>query len=177
MTTETAGVHLHEIAKLAERQIELENLVATKEEELKHAKDLLRQLSENDLPEALTATGLSEVTLANGRKVTVEMDYHAAIPKAKKQDAFSWLRDHGFEGIIKRSVSFAFGRGDDTLADEFLEIVARKFPDVGYKDDETVHPQTLKAFVREQMQEGSDIPHDAFGIFVRRIAKIGIIKK
>jgi len=31
---------------------------------------------------------------------------------------------------------------------------------------EAVHPSTLKAFVKEQIEKGSEIPSETFGIFI-----------
>lgn len=170
---------LKEITKLATLQITLEDEVASLEDQLKDKKAELRKVSEDDLPEALEAAGVTEFTLKNGRKVELAKSYHAAITEANKYAAFAWLRQRGFDGIIKHAVTFTFDRGQDNLATEVVRRVLKGYPQLkdAVEDKETVHPQTLKAFVKEQMEEGSDIPTEPFGIFVRRVAKIGVAKK
>ena len=44
----------------------------------------------------------------------------------------------------------------------------------GYLPDQKkeVHPQTLKAFVKEQLQKGQAVPMDLFGVFTGHRATI-----
>ena len=74
--------------------------------------------------------------------VSVEEQVFARIPVEKKKDAFQWLRDHNEAGMIKE------------------ELVT------------SVHPQTLKAWVRGKLKEGAELPEDLFGIFVKTVAKV-----
>jgi hypothetical protein len=37
---------------------------------------------------------------------------------------------------------------------------------------ESVHPQTLNAFVKEQLTSGKDLPADLFGVYVGSRAKL-----
>jgi hypothetical protein len=40
------------------------------------------------------------------------------------------------------------------------------------KQAEKVEPMTLKAFVREQIEKGKDVPSDLFGVYVATRTKI-----
>jgi hypothetical protein len=40
------------------------------------------------------------------------------------------------------------------------------------KQAEKVEPMTLKAFVREQIEKGKDVPADLFGVYVATRTKI-----
>ena len=67
-------------------------------------------------------------------------------------------------------MTFKFNR-EDTAWEKMME----QYSAMGwtnYKLKEAVHPQTLKAFVREQVEKGSDIPVSLFNIFSGFKAKI-----
>ena len=74
---------LKQVSILANTQRELENKIAKQEEELKETKRQLKQVSEVDIPEALAESGLSEIKLTDGTKVSVQQFYSASIPKDK----------------------------------------------------------------------------------------------
>jgi hypothetical protein len=61
-------------------------------------------------------------------------------------------------------------KGEKELYDDLVSDLT--LMGVDYGDKEYVHPMTLKAFVKEQMTNGSDIPQEAFGIFPIRITKL-----
>lgn len=165
---------LKEITALAERQLDLEHLIEEAEESLKSLKEQHRAVSENDLPEAMEEAGMMEFKLKDGRKVTVNRKYHASIPKAHQSQAFRWLREHGHDGIIKRDITLKFGKGDDELARKIRDLLSDELGDetVGIADKEHVHHSTLRAFVREQIEAGEDLPMDEFGVFIRTVAEI-----
>jgi hypothetical protein len=88
----------------------------------------------------------------------------ANISKDRSAGAHEWLRDNGFGDLIKNTVSVNFGKGEDDKAGELI----KGLEDSGYNVDqkEAVHPSTLKAFCKEQIEKGSEIPTDLFGIFI-----------
>ena len=72
--------------------------------------------------------------------------------------------------MIKNQVSATFGKGEDVTATEFVD----KIQELGYTPQQKlwVEPMTLKAFVREQINEGKEIPMEKFGVFVGAETKI-----
>ena len=72
--------------------------------------------------------------------------------------------------MIKNQISAEFGKGEDKSAGEFIDNIKS----LGYEPKQKVwvEPMTLKAFVREQIAEGVDIPLVTFGIFVGAETKI-----
>ena len=105
---------------------------------------------------------MSEIRLANGSRVKAEPFVTAHISKAKAEEAHSWLVEHGFGDLIKREVTAKFGKGDDNYSIA-VEALQAKGIDVDTK--EAVHHMTLKAFAKEQMEQGTDIPVDLFGLY------------
>jgi hypothetical protein len=106
----------------------------------------------------------------DGSTVSVSTFYNASIPKDRTPEAFSWLRDNEFGDLVKNTVSASFGRGSDDKAQALLEDLAQRGMEVSQK--QWVEPMTLKAFVKEQVERGSEIPTDLFGIYIGEKAKI-----
>lgn len=163
---------MHRLVEMANRKLALEAEIAYMEAEVKLKQEELRILSENDLPEAMEEEGVVEFTLEDGRKVMIATAYHASITEANEIAAFRWLRDNGFDSIIKRNIITEFGRGEDELAAKYVKWVAEHFPERSLKDKSTVHHSTLRAFVKERIEEGDEIPLEVFGVFVRNFAQI-----
>lgn len=156
---------------------EMARAVRTKSEEVqrleaqfKEAKKQLLKLTDEDLPAMLLELGLSAFELDDGAKVTVRPTYGAHIKAENKETAFNWLRANGFEDIIKNTVSCQFGRGEDQEAVAFMEQAQQ----LGYSAEQKtdVHASTLKAWVKERVENGEEFPMELFGAFVGQRANI-----
>lgn len=162
---------LGEIALLAEKQMRLEDLVESLEAELKDAKRELEEVSTTKLPDALTAVGMGGgFTLTNGGKVEVTPFYSASIKEENRQKAHEWLRKHGFASLIRHDVIVEYAPGDDAKAQKLVQQLIKS--KAHFDETEKVHSQTLKAFIREQVESGVKVPLVLFGAFVGRKAKI-----
>lgn len=171
LAVEATDGEIHRIAELANKQLELERGVTALELELKAKKEELRSVQEHDLPDALAEAGVSEIRLADGSRVKAEPFVTAHITKAKADEAHSWLVDHGFGDIIKREVTAKFGKDDDKWK---LAVEALQAKGIKIDTKEAVHHSTLRAFAKEQIEKGTDIPVDLFGLysgFKSKIAK------
>jgi len=161
---------LAKIARLADDQRKAAHAVAEAEAVLKARKEELVQVAEHDLPEAMFAVGMGEVKLKNGTTVSVSDRIQARISKANEAAAFKWLEENGQAGLIKREFKIGFGRDQEEWAAEFEAKLGTD--NVGYTRKQAVHPQTLKAFVREQLEDGVEIPEEVFGVFRQTVAKL-----
>lgn len=169
-------ITLHEIQQLAVALLLAQRSVEGIEDELKQAKERVRMLAEESIPSAMQEIGLTEFKLDTGEKVTVKADVYASIPAARKTEAFEWLDAHGFGSLIKTGVSVQFGRGEMDNASELYDDLMLKGMTPELKQD--VNAQTLKAWLREQLEEGlPDLPLDLFGARPVDIAKITAPKK
>jgi hypothetical protein len=155
---------LGKVAELVRKQLQFEVLIQQMEDNLKSAKRGLEEVSGQLLPAALQEYGLSELTMADGSKISVQTVISASISKERQPDAHDWLRDHGHGDLIKNTVSVTFGRGQDDAAKDVVRVLQSNGLDPEQK--EAVHPSTLKAFVKEQIEKGSEIPSETFGIFI-----------
>lgn len=158
------------IASLVKQQLALEARVSDLEQELTGAKKDLKEVAENQLPAAMAEYGMAKVKMDDGSEISVSKFYSASIPKARQEEAFDWLRDNGHDSLIKNQVSISFGRSEDAVAQKLMD----KLQADGYETQQKVwvEPMTLKAFVKEQVEEGAPIPSDLFGIYIGEQAKI-----
>ena len=118
----------------------------------------------------MQAAGLNEIVLSSGEKISIGEFYSAHISKANQEVAYQWLTANGHEGLIKNEVSLRCGRNESEVVNETVSnLKARGLsPEVR----QSVHPSTLKAFVREQLTSGNDIPTEPFGIYIGTKATI-----
>lgn len=137
-------------------------------ETLTLAKARHAQLERETLPDLMRELGLSEITLLDGSKVSVGEDVDCNISEERRARAHAWLSEHGFGGLIKTEVGISFGRDERDEALAFIEQ-ARELTTSPVQLKEAVHPQTLKAFIKERRAAASDEPEnnppeDLFGI-------------
>lgn len=163
---------LSSITTLADRLLEEQRVVLKLEVELKDAKEKERITQEVDLPQAMLDVGMRSFTLKNGFGVDVVTSHHAGISQANQPAAFAYLKETAHDDIIKRDVTITFGRGEEPQASKALEVLRQEFPSNKVVEKASVHAQTLGAFVREQLREGTALPHDTFGIYTRTYAKL-----
>jgi hypothetical protein len=158
------------IAALARRAKLLEKEINDLEETVKERKNQFRKITEEALPEALAQLGMSSFKMEDGSSIDIKPFYSASISEARRAEAFQWLRDHGFDDIIKNTVSVRFGRGEDELCVRLLDLLGQQ----GYPaaQAEKVEPQTLKAWVKERVERGEEFPTELFGAFIGKKATI-----
>ena len=163
---------LKNVASIARQIRDEEEYIASLDKDLKKAKKNLLKLTDEEFPTLLQEMGLSEFKLDDGSQVTIKQTYGASILVDNRPTAYQWLRDNGFGDLIKNIVSCEFGMGEDQKADDFRDTASRKGFQV--EQNTSVHPQTLKAFVKERCEKGEEFPMELFGAFIGHRA---IIKK
>tara|TARA_B000000609_G_scaffold158379_1_gene156299 strand:+ start:4310 stop:4852 length:543 start_codon:yes stop_codon:yes gene_type:complete len=149
---------------------ELQSQLKEKEESISLLKHKIRDMEERIIPEMMQQAGVSLLKLKDGSTVEVKPFYAAKIPESRVEEAFSWLREKGFEDLIKNTVTASFGRGQDNQVSELIGV-CEKFG-FNYNKKEKVEPMTLKAFVREQVETGKELPFDLFGVYIANKTKI-----
>jgi hypothetical protein len=129
-----------------------------------------RKLTEQTIPEAMAETGMKKFVMEDGSSIDINPFYGASIPKARQAEAYQWLRDNGFDDIIKNTVSVQFGRGEDDAAGDLISSIRKQglLPEQAEK----IESQTLKAWVREMVEKGTDFPTELFGAYTGFKAKI-----
>lgn len=155
-------ITLAEVSALGHALLSAEKSVTEAERKLKEAKEVARALREESLPSAMQELGLSAFSLDSGEKVSIKQDVFVSISQEKREEALAWLEAHGFGGLIKSDVELHFGKAELKKMESAVELL-----ESGGFDPEvsrSVHPMTLKAFVREQLEAGTaDFPLELFG--------------
>jgi hypothetical protein len=161
---------LDSVGALAKRAKELDKEIEELDTVLSERKDQLRKLLEETIPGMLNELQMKSFTMADGSKIEIKPFYGASIKEENRAAAFEWLRQNGYDDIIKNLVSVRFGRGEDELCDGLINLLREK----NYPIDQTqkVEPQTLKAWVREMVDQGKEFPTDLFGAFMGQKATI-----
>ena len=156
-----------EVARaIRDKEAEIESLEKT----LKARKEALRKQSEEELPSMMAEIGVNSFELDDGSKVSVRDLYGGHISVANRDAAYVWLRENGFDDIIKNTLSIVFGRGEDQKADHFMKILEGHglLPE----QNTSIHPSTLKAWIKERMEAGDEFPMDLFGAYIGQRAII-----
>tara|TARA_R100000995_G_scaffold84267_3_gene62437 strand:- start:1936 stop:2472 length:537 start_codon:yes stop_codon:yes gene_type:complete len=168
VTVDTAATK--DIAESCNKLLETQNEVQKVEDKLKKLKETERELSEMTIPSAMQAAGLSMLKLENGVTVDIRPFYAAKIPASKQEEAFEWLRDNGAGDLIKNIVSLNFGKSEDQEASNLVEDLKTR----GYAVDQKmkVEPMTLKAYVKERIQNGQKIDMELFGVYIANKTKL-----
>ena len=166
---------LQTLAALAEKQLQAEAEIKRIKEELAEKKKELFVLSSEQIPSLMEQCGVSGITsftLGDGSRITIKRVVKASIPKARRQEAFAWLRGNDGAAIVKNTVSVSFGKGEDDKAARLEKLLRESASGYNVEHDETVHAQTLAAFVRERLERGEDVPTDLLGVFEYKETKI-----
>lgn len=147
----------------------LEDQIADSETHIKALKAEKHKLSTELIPSLMAEMGTERIDV-DGVAVTVKPIVHASISEENREKAFAWLRENGHDDIIKNDVVLSFGKGQDNVVKALIEDLRED----GFRPEHKVHvhPMTLKAFVREQLEKGAALNLDLFGAYVLNTAEI-----
>ena len=158
---------------LSDKVIELKNLedeISNAEKSVSKLKEQAKVLSQFEIPEMMEKMHITKLKLKDGEAVEIKKFYSAAILPEHQEQAFQWLRDNDLGDIIKNDITVTFGRGEDNKASEYANLAQGQ----GYEPVQKigVHPQTLKAVVRERLESGREMPSDLFKTYAGNSTKI-----
>lgn len=161
---------LEELARLVHEFKEMEAAIEEEEAYLKEMKEKYDAIGMGKIPDLFDSLGLSEIKLKTGEKVEIKRDFAASITAERQEVCFKWLIENGHEGIIKHDVVTTIKKGEKEEYEKLLASLNQL--GVTYTDKSYVHPMTLKSFVKEQINAGSSLPQEQFGVFPIRKTKI-----
>jgi len=158
---------------LSDRVIELKNLedeISNAEESVSKLKEKAKTLSQFEIPVMMEEMHITKLKLKDGESVEIKKIYGASIPQEHQEAAFTWLRENDLGDIIKNDITVTFGRGEDNKASEYANLAQGQ----GYEPVQKigVHPQTLKAVVRERLESGQEMPSDIIKTYAGNSTKI-----
>ena len=164
-------IDLERLVTLSNSMTEKERKVEELEEELRRAKQDLRDVQEEQIPDIMMELGVTDVTLSDGRKLTIKEDLHCKIADKNRKEAHDWMIENGFGDIIKNQVVVNVETGNQEALNSLLGILSNnQYEDYSLKNN--IHFQTLKKFVKENIEAGVDIPLNLFGVFMSKKAQI-----
>ena len=148
----------------------LREQIEQEEEKISLLKAKARDFEERIIPEMMQEAGVEKLSLKDGTQVEIKPFYAAKIPESRVEEAFSWLRSNGHEDLIKNTITTQFDKGQDNQVSELINV-CEKFG-FNYNQKQKVEPMTLKAFVRDQVENGKELPFDMFGVYIANKTKI-----
>ena len=159
--------------RLSDKVLELKDLedeIANAEESLKKLKEKAKVVSSVEIPAMMDDMQITKLKLKDGEQVEIKKIYGASIPKDQQEAAFTWLRNNGLGDVIKNDITVTFGRGEDNKATAYADLAKGQ----GFEPVQKigVNPMTLKALVRERLENGQDIPEELFKPFEGNQTKI-----
>lgn len=164
-------VTLERLNAKCDEALALEDQVKNLTTTLEIASKALNRLKAVEIPEMMNEIGLEKIVRA-GREIAVHDFISGSLPKEEqaRAKAIKWLEEHDGAGIIKTTVSSAFGRGEHELATKVAQAVAEAG---GEPLVETgVHSATLQSFARERLKNGEEIDTEVLGLYTGRVVKI-----
>lgn len=162
---------IEEVTKLAEKQVEAQDKVEFLTGQLSEAKEELRKIAEEFLPEKMEELGLNTFSTSDGKhRVEIVEKVRGSLPVENRPKGMLWLEANGFSGMIKSKVIVEFPRDQLPEANKLVEEL--RLQDKTAVVERKIEPQTLDAFIREQLSQGKEIPLNIFGVYRQRIAKV-----
>lgn len=155
------------------RDLEFEKLQL--EERLATIKNEILTLEQRDLVSLFSEVHVSSISIeAEGNLPAVTADrvpfYSAKIPAEREGEAFSWFNREGHGDLIKTSLSLSFGMGERDRAEQVESLLEKT--GVEYSSKLGIHPSTLKAFVKTEIESGRSLPMDLLGAYAGEVVKI-----
>lgn len=145
--------------------------VLRKEKELKDAQTHARDLAEQQIPECMHEIGLAEFKTTEGVKIELKNSLRVTPKKENRMAVLDWLEELGHGALIKRTVSVAFNRDQESEAESLLTYLSAER---GFqaRTDRKIEAATLRKFVADRLRDGVELPMELLGVFQYNFAKI-----
>lgn len=161
------------ISALAQKQVKLEAEILFIKKVIEQKEADLKELQESQLPNAMFELGVSEFKLATGEKISIQKKVIGNIKKENQEAAYKWLEENNLSGLVKKQVNLDFAKDEVDLS-EVVSTIQDTFPELDFSatSKKTIHPATLNAFCKEQIESGVTLPEDLFNVIVFNKANI-----
>lgn len=144
---------LSRLAELALNMRKLENDIEVTEVRLSVMKAELKKVSEDQIPSLMQEIGIDSITLSNGLKLSTKF---FASGKVLDDSVYDWFEKEGFADIVKSDLVVKTRR----IEKQDLAPVKEAIRGAGleYSEKDSIHWQTLSAFLRDRIEEGGSLP-------------------
>jgi hypothetical protein len=178
---------LKQITKLADELVSLDAELAQLLSEQALAGARKQEIEQELLPALMMEAGMRKFEMTDGSVVNIKPFLRASIPTAaqiekaadaiqrnmlieRRNAAFKWLIAHNAEPLIKMELTAEFGKGESKRAQAALQILTKA--GVQAVIEQNVHNSTLVAFLKEQQEDGANIPAEVFSLFTGTKAEL-----
>jgi hypothetical protein len=147
------------------------------ENQLKAIQSKINNIERKELPDLFSKARISSVTVdpdGNHPGFVAERGtvYTAKIPDEKRMEAFHWFEQQGHGDLIKSVIDITFGMQEHEERLRVMKLLSEH--GVEYYTNESIHYQTLRAFVKRELQAGRILPSDLLGVFIFDIVTIKV---
>lgn len=150
----------------------LDDEIKLLEASVESKKKELFELRTKTLPDLLREVGMSSFALDDGTTVELKDEIYPDIPAALREEAYEWLRQHGHGDLIKHEIKVTFGMGEDTDALRIRQLLVEHESPLNFSEKETVLPQSLKAWIKEQDRKGGALPEGLINVHRVTVAQM-----
>jgi hypothetical protein len=161
---------LGELGKAVTAMIDLRMKVAEAENKLAEVKRQYHEFAIGKVPDIMAELGLKEVQTQHGVKIVVAREVQCKFIPEVKERAFEWMEQNNYGALIKNEVSVEFGKDNEAA----VRRVVAAIREAGFEPEvsKDVHPMTLKAWGKRQIEDGETIPSEYFNVNTFSIAKV-----
>jgi len=99
-----------------------------------------------------------------------ETVYTAKIPDDKRMEAFQWFESQGHGDLVKSVINIFFGMQEHERRLEVMALLDAH--GIQYYPNESIHHQTLRAFVKREIKKNHILPRELLGVYVFDEVKI-----
>lgn len=169
---ESGSDKLARIGEVGEQMRALELEIAELEATATDRKKDLFELRTKTLPDLLREVGMSSFSMGDGTTVELKDEIYPDIPAALREEAYEWLRRNGHGDLIKHEIKVTFGMGEDHDALAIRKLLVGHDSPLNFTEKETVLPQSLKAWIKEQDRKGGDLPEGLINVHRVTVAQM-----
>ncbi len=128
----------------------------TYEQKVLDTKSNIHRMRTAALPQMLDEAQIPGLELEGGYRVERDTEVYASIAAKNEQKAADWLRANNLGSIIKDTIEIPIDKGDAKTTERITRSL--KKAGIPYAQRSSIHPGTLKALVRERLEEGKKLP-------------------
>jgi hypothetical protein len=165
---------LARITTAAHALLELKAQEIALETQLAELKKQIMEMEFNTLTSLMDEAGVPMLALDEGQQLVRGEEVYASISKANAAAAAAWLIAHGYGAIVRTKVLVELEKEDTELLD--LTRSALDKAHIGYEESSAVNAATLRAFVKERLEAGTELP-DSISVHVQPRVTVKEIKK
>lgn len=165
------------LSKLVAKAEEWQANIAALGDQLKDANKALRKLVELDIPELMDELGYDGISTTD-YIVNIKDVMTASVPEHKRAKVCAWLAEHELGALVSNDVRLSFKPDEQKLFDRTVKYLAKQKAIADrIQTAQAVNTGSMKAAVKELLEQGADVDLELLGVSVIRQATFKRKKK